>query len=348
MGKRAVHATTNHCIVDDATQLATRIAHQLFQGYLFSCTLYFRNLSKSAVQIQRCWRGFMGRTYCRIRIRNLVMIMGMNLHNAMAVRIQKRWRGFYVRKYVHNFHARKRYLEGLIIKNQIVRSELDEFREQQLSEYKRNQQIAHEKKLQFEARKNHYLVSTHQIAGIYNSPFREFPQEMEFRLRAAKPLSHRKVIPVQDDFSGMVDVASLPQKPGPSKATLPPLPEPIKGPFRTPAEVQAQRYKPLHPSVRVATDFECLEKARESIKQEEWRLRIHDTPFMPFSKRKAPYNPLLHTSTEYGHLPYGTKYFREEDKSRRISKERMRTLVSPIPIFEQFGRTFSKGSVVLQ
>lgn len=35
--------------------------------------------------------------------------------------IQRVWRGFYVRKYIHNFYARKNYLEGVVIKNELVR-----------------------------------------------------------------------------------------------------------------------------------------------------------------------------------------------------------------------------------
>ena len=35
--------------------------------------------------------------------------------------IQRRWRGFFVRKYVHNFYARKTYLEGVSRKNELVR-----------------------------------------------------------------------------------------------------------------------------------------------------------------------------------------------------------------------------------
>lgn len=31
------------------------------------------------------------------------------------------WRGYYIRKYVFNYYSRKRYLEALQIKNEIVR-----------------------------------------------------------------------------------------------------------------------------------------------------------------------------------------------------------------------------------
>ena len=38
-----------------------------------------------------------------------------------ALQIQKIWRGYYTRKYIHNYYSRKQYLEGLVIKNEIVR-----------------------------------------------------------------------------------------------------------------------------------------------------------------------------------------------------------------------------------
>lgn len=35
--------------------------------------------------------------------------------------IQKLWRGVYVRKYIHNFYARKNYLDGVSRINEVVR-----------------------------------------------------------------------------------------------------------------------------------------------------------------------------------------------------------------------------------
>ena len=37
------------------------------------------------------------------------------------LQVQRRWRGFYTRKYIHNFYAMKRYLEGLMRTNELVR-----------------------------------------------------------------------------------------------------------------------------------------------------------------------------------------------------------------------------------
>lgn len=42
------------------------------------------------------------------------------------------------------------------------------------------------------ARKTHYLLSTHQIPGVYNSPFQPpNPSAKEIELRNVRPLSHR-------------------------------------------------------------------------------------------------------------------------------------------------------------
>lgn len=51
------------------------------------------------------------------------------------------------------------------------RSELEDYAEQQAN--MRRRQIEHEerKKNEFLARKNHHLISTEVIPGIYNSPF---------------------------------------------------------------------------------------------------------------------------------------------------------------------------------
>lgn len=296
----------------------------------------------------------MGRRFFRIKVRNLVMVMRMNFYNCMAVRIQKIWRGFYVRKHVHNFYARKRYLEALAIKNQIVRGELDEYQEQMQADMKKRKHDENERRLQFQARKRHYLLSTYQKPGIYNSPFWAYPHEMEFRLRAALPLDRDERIKLmrqrqEKAAPDIVDPETNMFKPHPPSKPLPPIRmEKIQGPFKHPHDVYKQRYKPLNPSLRVATDFNSLEEARRSMKEEEWRNRVIDRPFLPFTRKDKPYEPLLHTTSKFGHLAYGSKYFRETTSKLDVSNERLQTVVSPIPVFDKFGDTYSKGAVVLQ
>jgi len=42
--------------------------------------------------------------------------------------------------------------------------------------------------------------------------------------------------------------------------------------------------------------------------------------FVPFTKKEGTYEPLLHSTSAYGHLPYGTKFYREEFLDRNITR----------------------------
>jgi hypothetical protein len=85
--------------------------------------------------------------------------------------MQKIWRGYYTRKYIFNYYSRKRYLDGLVIKNEIVRQELQQFREEQEEIELQNKELAEHDKLEMWAKKNHHLLSTQVLPGVYNSPF---------------------------------------------------------------------------------------------------------------------------------------------------------------------------------
>lgn len=300
---------------------------------------YLRHLHKCATQIQRHWRGYLGRRFCRIRVKSLVLVMRMNVYNAMAVRIQKHWRGFYTRKHVHNFYARKQYLQALVVKNEMLQAELDEYQEQQDIDRKLEHEKAVEKHLFYQARKNHYLLSTHQISGVYNSPFNIEPSPMEALLKKVKPLSHKKTLkPLNEEEVGK------------AIAKLPPVDQDkLQGPFKTPVAVHQQRFHPLNPSLRVATDYRGLENARDVLKREEWTKQLSDIPWMYSMKTsKKAYQPLLHTSSKFGHLPYGTQYFVEEKNQLNVTDDRFKTVASPIPLFDRFKQTYSKGTVLLQ
>jgi hypothetical protein len=116
---------------------------------------------------------------------------------------------------------------------------------------------------------------------------------------------------------------------------LPPVRPKVQGPFKYPEEVLRLKYKPLQPTLRVATDFKSVETARAELKAEEWRQRVIDEKFVPFSKEHHKYQPLLHTRSPYEKPHYGTKHFREEDITKNMSQKTFRTLVPRIPLFDQ-------------
>ncbi|XP_070577450.1 spermatogenesis-associated protein 17-like [Ptychodera flava] len=302
---------------------------------------YIKFLNRCATIVQKLWRGFLGRAVYREIIKVQVMIMRLNYYNAMATKVQKIWRGYYTRKYIHNYYSRKQYLEGLMIKNSIVRQELSEYTEQMALERQQKEQEEAQRKLEAEASRKHYLISTEVVPGIYNSPFKPYPDEMEYILRSVQPRPPDKPKPKRENRSGII----IPESPPlPLTEPLPPIGQKLQGPFRMPAEVQKQRYKKLQPTLRVQTSFTSVEEAREAMKAKEWVMRVNDNIFVPFTRRHRGYDPLLHTTSAYGHLPYGTRYFREEDLEQHITDQRFRGVVSPIPVFEKLNDTYSKGT----
>jgi len=298
---------------------------------------YLKYVNKCATAIQRRWRGFLGRRFFRILLKNAIFIMKLNSYNAKAAKIQKVWRGYYVRKYVYNYYSRKRYLEALQVKNEIIRSELAEYAEQQEASRKREEEKKELERQKKEARKHHHLVSTEVIPGIYNSPFLPYPNEKEFLLRSARPFSIKKVEkeptfdPACEKYHGQVP------------KVLPPLATKPQGPFREAEEVQRQRYKPFQPSLRVATNYFSLDDARQLLKEQEWITRVNDNTFLPFTHRTVKYEPLLHTTSSFGSV--GTSYLRQECLDKHISLTNFKTLVPPIPVFDKLNDTYSAGQV---
>lgn len=312
---------------------------------------YLKFLHHCARTIQRHFRGHKGREIYRQLVQEKLARMRIDFYNKQATIIQRFWRGFYIRKYIFNYYSRKRYLLGVLAKNEIVRKELEEFAIKSRQEKELKRELEEKLAKQMKARKTHYLISTHQLPGVYNSPFYPpQPSAKEMELRNARPLSRRSrlkqksQLPVDAaeilNHSRSIKIVSRVSK----SAPLPPISmktaAKVQGPFRTPDEVWQQRHKPLNPSLRVATSYVSAEDARADMKANEWVTRLIDDKFVPFTHRERPYDPLLHTTSQYGSLPYGTKHFREEDPEGHITPSRFQTVVSPIPVFEQFGKTY--------
>ncbi|KGL77951.1 Spermatogenesis-associated protein 17, partial [Tinamus guttatus] len=339
-------------LVDEKRKKEYKAAVKI-QSWFRGCRVraYIRYLNKVIVVIQKWWRGYQGRRYFRKMVETAYFIMKMNFYNEMAVRIQKRWRGYYARKYTHNYYALKKYLEAVSVNNEIVRKELNEYAEMREKEKKRKELEKKEKEKDHQARKMHYLLSTEQIAGVYNSPFRTSPDPMELLLRKSKPLSHRKQ-PAKSPLPGAL--CDLSHSAGsltfPAAEPLPPIgTQKPQGPFRDPAEVLRQRYKPLEPTLRVATSINSLEKAREEIKREEWRNRIHDNEFLPFSSyhKNEKYDPSILRSDNYGEETYGIKHFREVQPKKWITDKDFQTVLPSIVLFEKFGKTYSRAGQIV-
>ncbi|XP_039594784.1 spermatogenesis-associated protein 17 isoform X2 [Polypterus senegalus] len=323
----------------------------MIQAWYRGCRVrgYLRYLNRMAIIIQKNWRGYLGRKYFRKMMKTEYFVVKMNFYNEMAVRIQKRWRSYYVRKYIHNYYAIKSYLEGLTVKNAIIREKLNEYVETTL---KRQEEMAldnEERRKDYQAQRTHYLISTELRPGVFNSPFRLFPDEMEFRLQRCRPQIHSALPVCETDHTTRAS-GSAASFTSASMQRLPPISKKkLQGPFRDPAEVLQQRLKPLEPTLRVATSITSMEEARKELKREEERGRVNNKLFYPFSKadNNTKYEPSIHSSGSPELIAYGSKHFRDENLELLQGKKAFKTVFTPIQLFDKYGKTYSSnGNVV--
>uniref|UniRef100_A0A673BUR0 Spermatogenesis associated 17 n=1 Tax=Sphaeramia orbicularis TaxID=375764 RepID=A0A673BUR0_9TELE len=196
-----LNAASDTNLAEESRQREHRAAVQI-QSWFRGCKVraYLSHLHTKAVIIQKIWRGFTARSRFRQMVKAAYFIMKMNFYEEMAVRIQRRWRGFFVRKYVHNFYARKSYLEGISMKNEEVRRELAELEELQKRERSCLQMVKQQRVKVFQAHRLHHLISTKQCPGVFNSPFRPAPHEMELLLRQVKYQAPTRLTPRDKTF----------------------------------------------------------------------------------------------------------------------------------------------------
>ncbi|XP_072321756.1 spermatogenesis-associated protein 17 isoform X2 [Eucyclogobius newberryi] len=216
------------------------------------------HLHKKAVIIQKIWRGFRARSRFRQMVKAAYFIMKMNFYDEMAVRIQQRWRGYYVRKYVHSFYARKNYLENITMKNEQVRKDLDELEELQRRERKRLEMVKEQKAKVYQAHRLHHLVSTKQRPGVFNSPFRRGPHEMELLLRQVKYLAPTRLT--------SRDRAFQLGTPGPA---APNFPETLESPRikRTHSQHSSRPTLPPIVSKKPQTSYTLLQDVQNNLRQ---------------------------------------------------------------------------------
>ncbi|CAF3484183.1 unnamed protein product [Rotaria sp. Silwood1] len=309
---------------------ASVIIQSAWRGYLVRS--HIKYLNRCATLIQTWWRIYKAKVLFRQKLKEHVLQLRLKYYDDNAVKIQKIWRGFYVRKYVLDFYSRKRYLTGLEQKNEQIRTQLREYREYLDQKQLEQQRQANIAKLEEEAKKTHYLVSTKVVPGIYNSKYLEAPKEMEIILRTTKfelPTTTKPIKSRKDQ-----EIAALTK-------FLPPLKSKPQGPFRAPEDVRYQRYRPLKPSLRCETDFFATEKMREELKLQEWVDRIHDDTFKSGLCRDKPYPRML-----IGEDPYvePTKLerlaLREPNKTQWVADKGFRSLVHGIPEFDKFETTY--------
>ncbi|XP_005374764.1 PREDICTED: spermatogenesis-associated protein 17 [Chinchilla lanigera] len=339
--------------VVDAFRKKENHAAVKIQSWFRGCQVraYIRHLHRIATIIQKWWRGYLGRKHYQLLVEVAYYTMKMDLYNAMAVRIQRRWRAYKVRKYCFNYFCFKEYLQAVSEANDTIREVLQEFAEIQESEEKKAKLEREEKQREKEARKMHHLLSTKQIPGIYNSPFRKEPDPWELQLQKAKPLVSRRRRVGPKPSAGLANwLACTSARSFPQSDILPPIDrKPCQGPFRNISEVLEQRYKPLEPTLRVAQPVDEIKRAREEFRRQEWVRNITDKMFLPFSSyhKKEKYMPSMLSSSKYDPSSCGKQDFRSEDPRKWICDKDFQTVLPSFDLFSKYGKLYSKAGQIV-
>ncbi|GFR47175.1 hypothetical protein Agub_g8868 [Astrephomene gubernaculifera] len=130
-----------------------------------------QRLEGTVLTIQRYWRGYLGRLRSKLALEAYNRTLRKAYFNAMATIIQRWWRGFYSRKHIHDFYARKRYLQQVRERNHQVRAELSLEAERAIIMQRQEAEERARKLFADKLSKLHHLVSTSVQPGIFNSPY---------------------------------------------------------------------------------------------------------------------------------------------------------------------------------
>ena len=89
--------------------------------------------------------------------------------------IQRTFRGYHSRKVKHDFHARRKYIEDMVVKSSDLQRQLDEqAREEALKAAKRAKE-KRDRKVKETTTQLHYLLSTKARRGVMNTPHAPTP-----------------------------------------------------------------------------------------------------------------------------------------------------------------------------
>lgn len=154
--------------------------------FILSCSYYAR-------EIQRIYRGHLGRKKVRRELDLRLLSHRLAVEHYAATCIQKIFRGCYSRKYVHDFYARKAYIEQVAAQGENLRKQLEQNLMDQVEKQRQMQEERDRKDFEKVTAGLHHLVSTKARPGILNPAFASDPKDipsafgipLETHLRAA-------------------------------------------------------------------------------------------------------------------------------------------------------------------
>ena len=98
-------------------------------SYVWPCCP-FALARRHAAELQRVYRGFVGRSITAARRAQRKVVKQGLLYASFAEIMQKIWRGYNSRKRKHDYHARKEYIRTIVDKSSELQRRIEEYAEE--------------------------------------------------------------------------------------------------------------------------------------------------------------------------------------------------------------------------
>jgi len=270
----------------------------------------------NALLVQRLSRGWLARVRTRaLRLERQKKLNDVFFHHCATV-VKKYYKGWWSRRYLHNYYGRKAYLERVEQRGEWTKEYLKQYEHNKVAEAKMEEE--QEMRQQFDnlAGELHHLISTKNIAGVYNPPFndmlpRAFEKPIEqhlrdsCRVRLPKSLHrprhrtmNRSLPPLDRGQSPSPCVASPPQDlpdrdPHTSRTASVGRMQKIQGPFRSKEQIEVANAKAnnLFRSLQSSSAYDAVMDEQRMDTKIAKMTRVSPVDFVPTGQQPKGYPP---------------------------------------------------------
>ena len=117
--------------------------------------------------IQRVYKGYKTRKSFWKLTSIALSLQRTQFFSSAALCIQRIYRGFYSRKYLHDFHARKKYLKHIEGKNQRRLEKMNKYKQELIADEQKRQEEYARMEFYKLSTNLHHLTSTKAVPGVY-------------------------------------------------------------------------------------------------------------------------------------------------------------------------------------
>lgn len=172
---------------------------------MFRMMRLYTKKRKAVILIQKNFRAFYAKLMQQKIKEQQINKKNVEYFSNQAVIIQKFFRGFHKRKYIHDFYARKQFLNLLKQKDEKFLQDLNKVAKEEQIEEERRQEAAARQEFTELAKNLHHLSSTNNIPGVYNPPYannkpQAFNIDVETHLKATFKANYKWKPPTKDEI----------------------------------------------------------------------------------------------------------------------------------------------------